>query len=429
MPRNVMILLIILLLVATAQAEPRHLTLDAALALATEQNYAVREAQESRTGLDGRYVEERAAALPQLTASAGIGLSRDASQEVFGAGARQQNESAEISLTQPLFTWGKVGAGIRAAKVGLQSGDQSIRIARQGAHRDVTVAFVDLLLAAELQRLAGENLLQKERHQQEAERRYALGVATDYDLLAATVATENARPETIRSANRVRTAQQRLAYLLALPDEVIAEGELAVAVAEPITFAEALQVAVANRPELADLRLRQQVQREIIRIYGAENKPRIDLRGGAGWQRLELDNAAGDQWSGSVWNAGVYLTWPFFDGLRTSGKVAQAQSDLRGLAINERALLDAIALEVRNARNAMAEAGAIVTALQGTVGQAERLLQMAEQGFEYGVKTRLDVDDAQLNLLQAQTSLAQGERDYRAAEANFLWAMGKANNG
>jgi len=81
---------------------------------------------------------------------------------------------------------------------------------------------------------------------------------------------------------------------------------------------------------------------------------------------------------------------------------------------------------VRNARNAMAEAGAIVTALQGTVGQAERLLRMAEQGFEYGVKTRLDVDDAQLNLLQAQTSLAQGERDYRAAEVNFVWAMGKA---
>ncbi|MDO9079249.1 MAG: TolC family protein [Desulfuromonadales bacterium] len=426
---QLILLLVLIFFTTTAHAEPRHLTLEKALALAAEQNYAVRQAQESRVGLDGRYVEERAAALPQLTASAGIGLSRDASQEVFGAGARQQNESAEISLTQPLFTWGKVGAGIRAAKVAQQSGDQSIRSARQGAHRDVTVAFVDLLLAVELQRLAGENLLQKGRHQQEAERRYALGVATDYDLLAATVATENARPETIRSANRVRSAQQRLAYLLALPDEVIAEGELAVAVAEPITFAEALQVAVEHRPELADLRLRQQVQREIIRIYGAENKPRLDLRGSAGWRRLELDNAAGDQGSGSAWNAGVYLTWPFFDGLRTAGKITQARSDLRGLSISERALVDAIGLEVETARNNIIDAAAIVAALQGTVGQAERLLQMAEQGFEYGVKTRLDVDDAQLNLLQAQTSLAQGERDYRAAEANFLWAMGKANNG
>lgn len=419
-------LFFLLLLTTTAHAEPRRLTLAAALALAAQQNYAVKQAQESRAGLDGRYVEERAAALPQLTASAGIGLSRDASQEVFGIGARQLNESAEISLNQPLFTWGKIGAGIRAAKVALQSGDQAIRSARQGAHRDVTVAFVDLLLADELQRLAGENFRQKERHLQEAERRYAAGVATDYDLLAATVAQENARPEIIRAANRVRTAGQRLAYLLALPEEVAAEGVLAVTVSEPLPFAEALKIAVAHRPELADLRLRQQVQKEILRIYGAENKPRLDLRGAAGWRRLELDNAAGDQGSGPAWNAGVFLTWPFFDGLRTSGKLAQAHSDLRGLSINEHALLDAIALEVRTARNAMAEAGAIVTALQGTVGQAERLLRMAEQGFEYGVKTRLDVDDAQLNLLQAQTALAQGERDYRAAEAEFVWAMGKA---
>lgn len=416
----------LLLLTTTAHAEPRRLTLDAALALAAQQNYAVRQAQESRAGLDGRYVEERAAALPQLTASAGAGLSRDASQEVFGAGVRQQNESAEISLTQPLFTWGKIGAGIRAAKVAQQSGDQGIRSARQGAHRDVIVAFVDLLLADELHRLAGENLRQKERHLQEAERRYSAGVATDYDVLAASVATENARPEIIRAANRVRTTGQRLAYLLALPGEVLAEGELAVTVSEPLPFSEALASAVAHRPELADLRLRQQVQEEILRISGAENKPRLDLRGAAGWRRLELDNAGWDQGSGPAWNAGVFLTWPFFDGLRTSGKLAQARSELRGLSISERALLDAMALEVRTARNAMVEAGAIVTALQGTVGQAERLLRMAEQGFEYGVKTRLDVDDAQLNLLQAQTALAQGERDYRAAEANFVWAMGKA---
>jgi HAE1 family hydrophobic/amphiphilic exporter-1 len=420
------LILFILLFTTTAHAEPRRLTLDAALALAAQQNYAVRQAQESRAGLDGRYVEERAAALPQLTATAGAGVSRDASQEALGAGDRQQSESAEISLTQPLFTWGKIGAGIRAAKVAQQSGDQSIRSARQKAHRDVTVAFVDLLLAGELQRLAGENLQQKERHRQEAERRYAIGVVTDYDVLAATVTQENARPETIRAANRVRTAGQRLAYLLALPEEVIAEGELAITVREPLPLGEALKIAVENRPELADLRLRQQVQEEIIRIFNAENKPRLDLRGAAGWRRLELDNAAGDTGSGAAWNAGVYLTWPFFDGLRTSGKMAQARSELRGLSISERALLDAIALDVRNARNAMVEAGAIVVALQGTVGQAERLLQMAEQGFEYGVKIRLDVDDAQLNLLQAQTSLAQGERDYRAATAEFVWAMGTA---
>ena len=44
---------------------------------------------------------------------------------------------------------------------------------------------------------------------------------------------------------------------------------------------------------------------------------------------------------------------------------------------------------------------------------------MAEKGYEFGVKIRLEVDDAQLNLARAQ-------RDYRVARVNFEWAMGVA---
>ena len=72
----------------------------------------------------------------------------------------------------------------------------------------------------------------------------------------------------------------------------------------------------------------------------------------------------------------------------------------------------------------MREADEICKAIAGTVRQAEKLLQMAEKGFEYGVKIRLEVDDAQLNLLQATISLARAQRDYMVAKVNYEWAMG-----
>jgi outer membrane protein TolC len=65
-----------------------------------------------------------------------------------------------------------------------------------------------------------------------------------------------------------------------------------------------------------------------------------------------------------------------------------------------------------------------VTALAGTAGQAERLVSMAEKGYEFGVKTRLDVDDAQLNLSQALGNLARARRDYLVAQAALRRAMG-----
>jgi len=79
---------------------------------------------------------------------------------------------------------------------------------------------------------------------------------------------------------------------------------------------------------------------------------------------------------------------------------------------------------VRGAVNAVRESGETVAALAGTVSQAQRLLSMAEKGYEYGVMTRLDVEDAQLNLTRAQGNLARARRDYLVAGADLRRAMG-----
>jgi HAE1 family hydrophobic/amphiphilic exporter-1 len=40
------------------------------------------------------------------------------------------------------------------------------------------------------------------------------------------------------------------------------------------------------------------------------------------------------------------------------------------------------------------------------------------------VKTRLDVDDAQLNLSQAEANLARAQRDYLVARVTLEWVKG-----
>ncbi len=104
--------------------------------------------------------------------------------------------------------------------------------------------------------------------------------------------------------------------------------------------------------------------------------------------------------------------------------MAQAKSDLATLKIEEAKLIDSIVLQTREAVNSVWESGEIVKGLTGTVSQAQRLLAMAEKGYEFGVKTRLDVDDAQLNLQLAQSNLAKARRDHLTAQTNLQWAMG-----
>ena len=401
------------------------LTLDEALRIASERNREIRQALEFRSLVAGRYVEERAAALPQVTVTAGVSRNHDESQKAFGGGfipVMNDTRSVEAGLSQPLFTWGQVGAAIRAAKIGFATADDRLRIFRQAAARDVTASFHDVLLARELHEIARQNLEQKTRHLDEAVRKQSAGTATDYDVLAARVGVDNARPEVIRTENLIRISRDRLRFLLGMDGrEVDVEGTLAVPAGTPPDFGEALRTARENRPELSEVRHRMGISRELVRVAGAGDKPRVDLRAGYGWRELDIGESDAD---GKAWSAGIFATWPLFDGLRTRGRVAQAESDLRSLRIEEAQLLDAIALEVRGAVDAVREAEEIVEALSGTVEQAERLLQMAEKGFEYGVKTRLDVEDAELSAVQAKGNLARARRDSLVARATLRYATG-----
>ena len=404
-------------------AEVRTISLEQALKLALEKNHDIEKAREYANYVQGKYLEERAAALPQLSLNGSAVIARDESQKLFpGADAEQYTRTLDLTLSQPLYTWGRVRAAIRAAEVGLKTADEQLRIYRQAALRDVTIAFYDILLAKELHLLSLENLQQKRRHQDEAQRRFDAGVATDYDVLAADVAVQNARPVVIRTENSIKTAQERLSFLLALGGgELNAAGTLDVAPGPLESYAEALSRARTRRPDLADLRYRINIYNELVTIAEAENKPRLDLKGGLGWHHLDTTGLKAD---GAAWSVGVYLTFPFFDGFRTDGRVQQARNDLRNREIEEAKLLDSFALEVRTAVNGVRESAEILSALTGTVRQAERLLEMAEKGFEYGVKIRLEVDDAQVNLLQAKINLARARRDYLVTRATLDWTEG-----
>ena len=408
------------------QNDVKVLTLDEALSIAAERNLDIQKAREYRNRVEGRYIEERAAALPHLTIFANGVNSNDESQKALGprVPTTRNTRAAELGLSQSLFTWGQVSAGIRAAKIGLATADDQLRIFRQAAFRDVSASFYDILLAKELKSIATQNLDQKTRHFDEASKKYSAGVATDYDVLVSRVDIQNAQPAVIRSENLIRIAQERLRFLLTTQgQDVDAQGYLETEVASYPDFDAALQIAFKNRPEVSDVRHRIQIAEEFVTIAKAGDKPRVDLRAGAGWRDLDLGSDM--QSDGPAWSVGLFLTYPIFDGLRTKGQVSQANSTVSTFKIEEARLLDGIRFEVRDACNAVREAGEIIKALSGTVSQAERLLTMAEKGYEYGVKTRLDVDDAQLNLIQTKGNLARAKRDYLVALVNLEYVIGR----
>ena len=404
---------------------PKVLTLDQALGIAMEHNRDIQKAVEYQNWIKGKYVEERAVALPELTMTAYKRRDSDATMADLTMGlfpTIQDTKMADVSLKQTVFAWGKLGAAVRAARIGLKTGDENLRLFRQAVRRDVTEAFDDVLLSKELLDIARQALAQKERHLDEARKKYELGTATDYDVLAAEVSLANARPDVIRSENGVHLARLRLQFLLgADAGEVDAAGTLEAEPLSPPVYGDALQTAYHRRPDLVNQGYTIKINEELIRIYNSGDRPHVDLSAAYGKKWLSAGSLDA---SGNIWFTALTLSFPLFDGLRTRGQVRQARSNLESSKLDEAKLRESVALQLQGALDNVGESAEILKALSGTVKEAQRLLEMSEKGFDLGVKTRLDVDDAQLNLSAARGNLARARRDYLVALVTLQWVQG-----
>lgn len=417
-------ILILCLFAGTANAET--LTLKQAIDIASEKNRDIQKAREYIRWVEGKYVEERSAAFPTVTLNASLSRQHDLTTAFLTTTSKPANyydsREADFTVTQTLYSWGKVGAAIRAAKAGLKSADEQLRQYRQAAIKDVSTAFYDSLLSKEFAEIAREDLARKQARLDESRRRLQAGAATDYDVLVADVTTQNTRPELIRAENTLRRNLDQLRLLLALDTTVEVSGTLVVDETAPCpTLDEIYQAALSQRPELLDMRYNIEVAREAITIYNAEDKPQISLKGGYGSQNITSNGA---DLPINSWNVGLYLTYPIFNGLQTRGKVAEAESDLRKMQLEEAKLKDAIRNASSDALNSLIEAREIIRASSGTVQQAERLLYLTNKGFELGVNVRLDVEDAEQKLRQAKGNRARAWRDYNVAQLNVQWVMG-----
>jgi outer membrane protein TolC len=400
----------------------RVITLDDCLQETLAYSREVLIAAEGKNMSEGRYLEERAAALPQLRTEAKALRASEEGMKLFGVSPNLNGYGGNLVLTQALFTWGQIGAAIKAAVYDKVSAEEQYREARQLAMREAASSFYLLLLTLELEKAARDNVAQKRRHLEESERRFQMEVATDYDVLAGRVALTNAQPALIQAENDIRLAKDRLRYYMGIQGEFEVAGTLQCQPSPPESLETVLERAKANRPEVAYYESRLGVFKELVTVAQAGNKPRLDFKGNAGWTR---DDNFNQTYPGYRFDAGVYLSFPIFDGFLTKGRVVQAKSRLATTELEMKKLLDNIALDARNSLSRVDESVHIVKGLEAITTQAERLLKMAETGYRQGVKTRLEVDDAESNLLTARTNLARARAEYLIARNRLLWIMGE----
>jgi len=329
-----------------------------------------------------------------------------------------------LSVTQSLYTGGRLGATRLQAELGQQSAALTMSSAHAALALEVTQAFYDAALADELVTIAESGYAQADAVLAQTRLSFEAGRQPEFELLRAQVSRDNQQPVVIRRRADRDIAYLRLRQLLDLPDDAPLDinADLdAATLPPPEPFADALAAAGAPVDVEGHVTVRQArtavaLQRAVVDLADAERRPSVTLSS----QFAKVGYPSSGFWPGfgdfrTNWSLSANVQVPVFTGGRLRAGSQAAEADLRGAEARLRQAREQVALAVATARQDLLAAEASWTASAGTVEQADRAHQIAELRYREGLSTQLELADARLALQVAQANRAQAARDLQTA--------------
>ena len=136
----------------------------------------------------------------------------------FGA---HHNLQGTVSLSQPIFAWGRYYYNYQATKLGYEAAQKELTAAYEKLRLDVYEAFYRVLIAQEFVKVAEQSVELVEKQLGIAQTSFDAGAATNFDVLRAKVQLANAKSQVIRAKNGVKIAKMPTKHYLTYPSLMI----------------------------------------------------------------------------------------------------------------------------------------------------------------------------------------------------------------
>lgn len=434
--RLVSMLLLLAAVSTTVTAQPRALELEDAISIALDNN---RELEMSRLEMQkaGYQVNEAiGTALPSVSAAGTY--TRMLKKPVFFLPARFMDPNAgdgvvpvEIGsdnsyrfgfeASQVLFN-AAVFTGVGTAQIYREASEHMYRQTYNKTVTDVKKAFYGVLLAREVLKLMQASMKNAEENLQNVELMYRQGIVSEYDFIRAQVQTDNIRPRVIEAERNVTLSVNGLKLLLSLPpdEEIEVRGELEFTPAEDVMIEQAEDLVVEKNASLKALEQQARVNEQAVSIYRSESLPTLSAFGSYTWlaENDQLGRISTDDFVSTA-QVGLSLNFNLFNGLQTTARVDQAQVDFLQSREQYSATKDALVTDAQNIRYRLEEARRRIESQTRTVDQAEKGYRIAVTRYKSGSGTQLEVNDADLALLQARVNRVQAIYDYTVAKSDL----------
>jgi outer membrane protein len=410
-------------LAAPAAAE----TLADALAAAYDTNPTLQAQRATQRALDENYVQARSGWRPTLGASASFAYQEirtpAGARSIFTAPIQEDNSySAQLTFTQPIWTGGRVAAAVSAAQSDVMQGRENLRRVESQVMAQVIQAYADVRRDEQSLVIQQNNVTVLQNQLKESQARFDVGEITRTDVAQSQARLAASQALLQSSIAQLAISRANFASVVGHNPGTL-EPEPSLAYLLPATVDEAFTTAEAFNPALRAQEFAEQASRARVAGARAERLPNLALRATLGTSG-PAEPFERDLYSRQV-TAGATVTIPLFTGGLTTSRIRQSI---------ERNNVDRITIEtqrrtvlqgVTQTWNQLLATRANITSTAEQVRAARIAAEGTKREQEVGLRTTLDVLNAEQELRSAELSQVQSQHDEYVAAAGVISAMGR----
>ena len=410
-------------------AQPLQLTLEQALEIALSENNTVKIADMTveKTGYakKGSY----ATLYPNISISGSYQRTLQKQVMVMDMGGqpmeikvgRDNNISTSASASMPLVN-ASLWESLKLSGMDVEMAVEQARSSKIAMVKQVKQAFYAVLLAQEAYNVMNQVYENAQKNFEKADQRFNVGKASEVERLRAQVTMLNAEPSVSSAENAVLLATWQLKAVMGidLGTEVEVVGNLNDYTEEMLT-PYASEEDLSGNSSLLQLDIQDRMLESTLRMQKRQYIPTLAASINYNYSAMGDDEL---RWFPSS-TAALSLSIPVFDGLQKHYAIKQTKVTRNMLALQREDTERNLRIAIRNFNDQMALCVKNYEAANATVGIAQKSYDISEKMFEVGKATQVELNDAQVSLMQAQLTQAQAVYDFMVTKASLDELIGK----
>jgi outer membrane protein TolC len=322
--------------------------------------------------------------------------------------------SARVSLTQPIFTFGKTILGFKMAEESYKIAQIKYKQAGQKLNLDVINSFYGALIAQQMNDTMQETMKSNEEYYRITKTKYANGQASNFDVLQAQVQFSNSIPDALKAADGARLSLQMLKNTIGIPleQEITLSGTAEYKKLE-LTYADLEKQFKEKNNDRDIMESATNIAKLNKGLQEAMLLPNIALSADYDYYSAEKSFHTESKYWASDWDIKIGFQWTIFDSFKNVAAIKEACANSEKAQLNKENFDNILTIQLDTLYTSLEQNRQVIEAAGDLIKTAEEGYRIAKESYKNGLIQSVD-------LLNAENGLLKAKMNYLGAMFNYI---------